>query len=134
MKIGLLEDNPATVTLLTTALEMAGHTISSYSDGASLLDDLFAGHRIHTTLPYDLLLVDLYLPGGLSGVAVIASIRAAIPPEQLPLMVISAASKRDLEAFQASHPDIPTLQKPLKLKHLVEAIERSNKGRTASAG
>jgi DNA-binding response OmpR family regulator len=134
MKIGLLEDNPTTVSLLTTALKMEGHTVFHYSEGSTLLEDLFAGHRIAAALPYDLLLVDLHLPRGLSGVAVIASIRAAIPPERLPLIVISAASKRELEALHASHPDVPTLQKPLKLKHLAETIERSIKGRATPTG
>lgn len=133
MKIGLLEDNPTTVTLLTTAMEMAGHTVCHYSNGSSLLEDLFAEHRIDAALPYDIMLVDLYLPGGLSGLDVITSIRAAIPPEKLPLIVISAASKRELEAFHANHPDVPALQKPLKLKHLLETIERSNEGRAATA-
>jgi len=119
MQIGLLEDNPSLVEWLTTALEFAGHNVHTYQDGPSLLRGLFAIDGFPLSLPFDLLLVDLFLPGGLSGWDVINQLRTTIPPEQLPIIVISGASMNHLDHFQASHPDIPVLQKPYQLRRLL---------------
>ncbi len=122
MQIGLLEDNPAIATLLPTVLRMAGHRVFPSSDGASFLAGLFASDHISRSLPYDVLLIDLYLPGRLSGWEVISSIRGVIPAEKLPIIVISAASVGELRRFQASHPDIPVLQKPFGMGTLLEQM------------
>ncbi len=119
MQIGLLEDNPSIIDWLSTALGMAGHSVYPYHDGPSLLAYLFAGENIPTSIPYDLLVVDLYLPGRMSGLDVINFIRKAIPPERLPIIVISAASLSELDLLQANHPDIPVLQKPYQLRRLL---------------
>ena len=119
MQIGLLEDNPSIVEWLSTALEMAGHGVHPYQDGPSLLVCLFATDCIPTSLPFDLLIVDLLLPGGMSGLDVINRVRKAIPPEQLPVIVVSGASLSELGRLQESHPDIPVLQKPVRLQTLL---------------
>ena len=119
MQIGLLEDNPAIATLLSTVLRMAGHSVCPSYDGVSFLAGLFASDPI----PYDLLLVDLYLPGRLSGWEVVSSIRRVIPAEKLPIIVISAASVGELRRFQTSHPDIPVLQKPFGMGRLLEQMK-----------
>src|SRR5712692_11977600 len=79
MQIGLLEDNPSIVEWLSTALEMAGNGVHPYQDGPSLLVCIFATDCIPTSLPFDLLIVDLLLPGGMSGLDVINCVRKAIP-------------------------------------------------------
>src|SRR2546427_684589 len=88
MQIGLLEDNPAIATLLSTVLTMAGHSVCPSYDGASFLAGLFASDHIPRSIPYDLLLIDLYLPGCLSGWEVVSSIRDVIPAEKLPILVV----------------------------------------------
>ena len=123
MQIGLLEDNPAIATLLSTVLTMAGHSVCPSYDGASFLAGLFASDHISRSIPYDLLLVDLYLPGCLSGWEVVSSIRDVIPAEKLPIIVISAASAGELKKFQASYPDIPVLQKPFGMGTLLEQMK-----------
>lgn len=123
MQIGLLEDNPSIATLLSTVLRMAGHSVSPSYDGVSFLAGLFASDHISRSIPYDLLLVDLYLPGRLSGWEVVSSIRRVIPAEKLPIIVISAASVGELKQFQASHPDIPVLQKPFGMGTLLEQMK-----------
>jgi CheY-like chemotaxis protein len=119
MQIGLLEDNPTLIEWLSTALEFAGHSVDTYRDGPSLLRYLLATDRFPLSLPFDLLLVDIFLPGGMSGWDVINRLRTAIPPEQLPIIVISGASLNHLDHLQASHPDIPVLQKPYQLHRLL---------------
>ena len=131
MKIGLLEDNINIHEYLTTVLEMAGHTVSAHMDGMSLLDTLFSEKSKHTPLPYDLLIIDLSLPGTLSGLSVISYIRQTITPENLPIIVLSAASPSQLEEIQTRFPNVQVLQKPCEIKTLLRLIETSHVGETS---
>ena len=131
MKIGLLEDNINIHEYLTTVLEMAGHTVSAHMEGMSLLDTLFSEESKHTPLPYDLLVIDLSLPGTLSGLSVISYIRQTITPETLPIIVLSAASPNQLEEIQTRFPNIQVLQKPCEIKTLLRLIETSHVGETS---
>ncbi len=54
MRIGLLEDNTAIHEYITTALELAGHTVFTHTVGMSLLNELFADTGSHSPLPYEL--------------------------------------------------------------------------------
>src|SRR6266566_1278535 len=74
MKIGLLEDNPAIVDWMTTALAMAGHIVYTYPESTSFLECLLPSRGLHNHLPFDLAIVDLHLPGEMSGREVIARI------------------------------------------------------------
>jgi DNA-binding response OmpR family regulator len=131
MKIGLLEDNINIHEYLTTVLEMAGHTVSAHMDGMSLLDTLFSEESKHTPLPYDLLVIDLSLPGTLSGLSVISYIRQTITSETLPIIVQSAASPNQLAEIQTRFPNIQVLQKPCEIKTLLRLIETSHVGETS---
>src|SRR5258708_39463746 len=51
MKIGLLEDNPAILDYMTTALQMAGYSVESHTASASLLDSLLTGEDLANPLP-----------------------------------------------------------------------------------
>jgi DNA-binding response OmpR family regulator len=99
-------------------------------DGMSLLDALFAEESKHTSLPYDLLVIDLSLPGTLSGLSVINYIRQTITPETLPIIVLSAASPSQLEEIQTRFPNVQVLQKPCEIKTLLRLIETSHVGET----
>ncbi|SRR5947207_1365564 len=123
MNIAILEDNPAIVDYLTTALEMAGHQVEVHTQGASLLEALFPNGGVRTPLPYDLVTVDLLLPGGLSGVEVIARIRDAIAPQQLPIIVISGASRPFFEEVKKIFPHVFLLEKPFKRHVLLQLLE-----------
>ena len=131
MKIGLLEDNINIHEYLTTVLEMAGHTVSAHMEGMSLLDTLFSEESKHTPLPYDLLIIDLSLPGTLSGLSVISYIRQTITSETLPIIVLSAASPSQLEEIQTRFPNVQVLQKPCEIKTLLRLIETSHVGETS---
>jgi DNA-binding response OmpR family regulator len=130
MRIGLLEDNTAIHEYITTVLEMAGHSVFTHTIGMSLLDKLIADASSNTPLPYDLVIVDLLLPGTLSGLAVINSIRQIIPPKTLPILVVSAASQKQLKQIHERFPDVQVLQKPFSMKKLLHLIESSRVGDT----
>ena len=119
MNIGIVEDNPAIATLLTTTLELAGHHVSSYREGTPLLEAIFKAPRL-----YDMVLVDLGLPGTMSGVEVIQAIRQTISPEVLPVVVVSAAAPQELAHVQKNHPDVSFVQKPFHMRSLLTVIEQ----------
>jgi DNA-binding response OmpR family regulator len=123
LSIGLLEDNPMLSELITTMLEMAGHTVSTYSDGASCLEHLFAQRGARKEPLCDLLLVDLGLPGTLSGFDVIVYICHTLHISTLPIIVVSGAGQEALIQVRNSFPTIPTIQKPFQVHTLLDTIE-----------
>lgn len=124
MKIAILEDQSAILELLTTALEMAGHRVYPYHTGTSLVETLFTPQSKYAPLPYDLLIIDLYLPGTEAGVEVIDSIYQHILPETLPIILTSATSLSGLTDLQAHLPMVTVLRQPFHVKDLLALIER----------
>ena len=124
MNIGLLEDNLAIADYLSIALEMAGHNVHTYTYGSSLLENLGSSMvgGLHASLPYDLIIVDLLLPGDISGLEAIQQIQRAIPHERLPIIIISAGSHDELEQARAILPDVPLLRKPFRTQALLQLI------------
>ena len=76
--------------------------------------------------PYDLVNIDLNLPGELSGQGVILRIRKLIPPEVLPMIVVSSALRFELEQLRRLVPDISFIQKVFQLRTLLQTLEKSN--------
>ena len=124
MKIAILEDQPDILELLTTGLELAGHRAYPYRTGTSLVDTLLTPQSMHAPLPYDLLIIDLYLPGALSGLEVINSIHQHIPPGTLPIILTAATSQSEVADLQAHLPTVTVLRKPFHLKDPLALIER----------
>jgi CheY-like chemotaxis protein len=124
MNIALLEDNPAILDYMSTALRMAGHTIYTHTDGLSLLAALFRQADVRTPLPYDLLIVDLLLPGNISGADAIRRIHQTIPSGSLPIIIVSACSEGELAQIKASFPHVPILRKPFRMSSLLQIIEQ----------
>lgn len=124
MKIAILEDQSDILELLMTALELAGHRAYPYSTGTSLVETLFIPQSKHAPLPYDLLIIDLYLPGTPSSLEVINSIHQHIPPGALPIILTSATSQSELADLQAQLPAVTVLRQPFHLKDLLALIER----------
>ena len=124
MNIALLEDNPPILDYLSTALEMLGHTVYDFTSSDLLLETLFIGESVRVPLPYDLALIDLLLPGTMSGLETAQKIRQAIPPQQLHIIVVSACSQQELEEAQAELPQVPMLRKPFKMRELIQIIDQ----------
>ena len=124
MNIALLEDNPPILDYLSTALEMLGHTVHKFTSSAPLLETLFTGASVRVPLLYDLTLIDLLLPGSISGLETAQKIRQAIPPQQLQIIVVSACSQKELEEAQAGLPYVPILRKPFKMHELMQLIDQ----------
>ncbi|HEY6539362.1 MAG TPA: response regulator [Ktedonobacteraceae bacterium] len=124
MNIALLEDNPPILDYLSTALEMHGHTVHKFTDSAPLLESLPTGENTRVPLPYDLAIIDLLLPGPVSGIETIQKIWQAIEPHRLPMIVVSACSQKELEEARALLPQVPILRKPFKMRELTQLIDQ----------
>lgn len=123
MKIGLLEDNIALCDYMSLALKMAGHTVFTHTMASSLLDRLASSDL---PLPYDLLIIDLNLPGNISGQEAIMKICSHYLFHTIPIVIMSGVSINELIHVQAKFPKIPILHKPFKLKSLFQIINQYN--------
>jgi|SRR5579863_1590614 len=124
MHIGLVDDNPAILEFMTAVLEMEGHTISTYIDGVKFLQTLPSESESHADFPFDLLILDLWLPGDVSGLDIIKALRRTPVTQHLPILLISGAGQKALEPIREQFPYIPILRKPFALDALIEAIEQ----------
>jgi DNA-binding response OmpR family regulator len=79
LRILVVDDEPGIVDVLTFALREAGFDISVATDGVTAL-------RMALTMPIDLILLDVMLPG-IDGLEVCRQVRAA---SDLPIIIISA--------------------------------------------
>ena len=103
MRIGLLEDVPELCAMFKEMLGNSGHAVSIYRDGLDILAALHLEEPTTLISPFDILLVDLILPGVIDGVQVIQQVRMKYP--DLPIVVISAvASAEEAERYSSTQP------------------------------
>jgi CheY-like chemotaxis protein len=88
-----VEDDPAVAAAVRGTLEAEGCRVETCADGGEALA------RLQRTAPYDLLLLDLELPG-ISGLDLTREVRALAHRRSLPLIVFSA-SDLEREALEA---------------------------------
>lgn len=127
MRIGIVEDHSEILNYLTFVLESAQHVVFPHLSGASLMNQLFVEREEGSALPYDLVLLDLWLPGGLSGLEVLEYIRQTLPMEELPVVVISSASGNQLAQLSRRFPGIFVLRKPFRVGELLRRVEDTQK-------
>jgi CheY-like chemotaxis protein len=124
VNIGVLDDNPAILAFLATTLKMDGHHVAEHTTGISMLDAIFSSASSpQGAQPYDLVVLDLLLPGTMTGVDVFFAIRKEFESWQLPVIVITAVSGPTLEQFRLILPDdVPLLRKPFAPRTLRQLI------------
>ncbi len=124
MNIGVLEDNPSILELMQTALELVGHTTTAHPHGQSLLN-LFLEKNIsfaRSSFPYDLLIVDLNLPGEPSGMEIVNFVYQLFAPDVPPIIVVSAADMRQLNMLHNRFPTLPIVRKPFAMRTLLQTV------------
>ncbi len=119
MNISIVEDNDTVREMLTIALSLQGHHISTYKNGFSLLEKL---STMHADLP-DVLLVDEMLPGGLSGVETVHHLRMMHPTPLPSVIFITGAGSVRIRHIEESLPEVAVLPKPIRIKALLQLIE-----------
>jgi len=126
VNIGILDDNVAILDFVAATLAMDGHLIFRHTTGESMLNTLFApSSSPESRVRYDLVILDLLLPGNLSGVDVFLRIRKAFDAEDLPIIVITAVNESTLEQFRRILPDdVPIVRKPFYPRQIRQLVAK----------
>jgi two-component system cell cycle response regulator DivK len=117
-KIMLVEDAADTRDLITAILEMAGHAVDSAETGEEGII------KIHGLRP-DVILMDMSLPGKMSGLDVVYQLRADSAFDQTPILALTAHAliddrRRSLEVGCDEH-----ITKPIfDLEEFAETVSR----------
>lgn len=117
MRVAVVEDNLDLLDEMLFQLEHAGFVVTGCADGTAL-GACFTGPD--TDWP-DALVIDLHLPGE-SGIDICRRMRAAHP--ELAMILLSAASLRELAALKAEALACAFLQKPIDMQQLVAELHR----------
>lgn len=123
MKIAVFDDNVKIGEMLQDSLELLGHMVSVFYSPAPFLAALSA--LLTAQSPLDLIIVDLLLSEGMSGVEVITRARQIVP--SLPAILITAGSSWDIENARRAMPDIKVLRKPFSLTALLTLVKELSK-------
>ena len=114
MRILLVEDDAEVARFVTKGLREAGHTVEHSANGR---DGLF----LAASEPFDLLMLDRMLPGGVDGVRLVETLRAQ--GNRTPVLFLSALSAVDerVKGLKAGGDDY--LAKPFAFAELLARVE-----------
>jgi len=121
MRVGVVEDDALICGMLSETLERFGHVPTIYREGWAFLEELTGNYTTTKPDPFDIVLLDVLLPGSISGVEIINYLCITRP--ELPLIVMSAINSTDLANIQDQFPEVKILQKPFRLQALRDSIE-----------
>jgi two-component system, OmpR family, response regulator len=114
VKILLVEDNSRVVDFVRKGLEESGHTIDHAGNGR---DGLF----LATSEPYDAIILDRMLPGGIDGLGIIEALRRT--GNRSPILILSSLADVDerIRGLKAGGDDY--LTKPFSFGELEARLE-----------
>ena len=138
-RILVVDDTPANRDMLSRRLERQGFKVESAAEGEAALR-LITEHSRHGDRPFDLVLLDVMMPG-LNGLDVLKALRSRWPPTDLPVIMATAkdASQDVVEALELGANDYVTkpldfpvvmarVRTQLSLKRAVEQIRELERG------
>ncbi len=108
--------------MLQEMLETSGYEVSTYNRGLDILAAIITEESTLLLPQFDVLLIDLFIPGEIAGAQVIHQVKTLYP--DLHIVVVSAASLQDLQTVQIRYPGVRVLPKPFKLRDLLTAIQQ----------
>jgi DNA-binding response OmpR family regulator len=117
MRILVCEDQDAIRHMLQTLVEASGHEVVAVPFGAQAVERARAER-------FDILILDLMLPGTLDGFAVIEHIRADEATRALPIMVVTALDDDDTRARVLKLGANEFCGKPFRPLELLEHLRR----------
>ena len=118
-RILLVDDDKGALATTRRALEMDGHTITAWEDGAEALADLRSGAG------YEVLVTDMQLPG-LDGLGLATRARALRP--NLAIVMISGHASVLEDAMKRAIPRARTLVKPFSIEQIRSAVRAALAG------
>ncbi|MEO6866839.1 MAG: response regulator [Gaiellales bacterium] len=117
VRILVVDDDAAARRMMRRVLERSGYAVDEAPDGRSGLD------RVHATRP-DLLLLDLRMPGELSGMEVATLLRDDETVKGMPIVIVSASAHLDAREIIAKLGCDAFVEKPVDFDELRETIAR----------
>jgi DNA-binding response OmpR family regulator len=121
MKILVCEDQDAIRHMIETLVSASGHEVLAVENGPKAVEAALAG-------PFDVMLLDLMLPGGLDGFGVCERLRAEEATRAMPIIIISALDDDDTRARARKAGATAFYAKPFSplalLKDIAELAER----------
>ena len=122
MKIAVIDDNAAIREMLQIGLELTGYTVIVYSTPSQFFAAFNTQQPGIASTSFDLIIVDLFLPEGISGVELINQVKKTYPG--MPAILISAGSALEIDAASKALPTVKVLRKPFKMATLLAAIQK----------
>jgi len=116
-RVLLVEDEPSVRVFMRTQLESLGYDVTDVGDGPSALELLRMGAS------FDLLLSDVVLPKGMSGVEIARETQTLHP--SIRVLLTSGYSEEVFKDHGRPKGDIPLLRKPFRRRELAEAIRQA---------
>ena len=123
MRILVCEDHDSIRTMITTLVAARGHEVVGVASGTKAVDRALAE-------PFDVLLLDLMLPGPLDGFAVCRRLRAEPATATLPIVVISAMDHEDARRRAAEAGADAFYSKPFRPTELLRELDRATQRRS----
>jgi CheY-like chemotaxis protein len=128
-RVGLLEDNIRIAKLSSTMLHHAGHQVILYEHARDCMQALVPEKESRrgkltatiSTLPVDLLILDLHLPE-VTGLEVLCFLREHAQTRELPLIFCTAATPSEIETALRITPHAIVIEKPFTFQALVNAV------------
>jgi DNA-binding response OmpR family regulator len=121
MRILVCEDQDAIRHMLQTLVQASGHHVEGVALGAQAVE-------LARTSGFDVLLLDLMLPGALDGFAVIEHLRAEEATRGLPILIISAMDDPESRARALKLGANEFYGKPFHPLMLLQALQRYEGG------
>jgi len=115
-RILIVDDDVAIRYLLAWPLRKAGHVVEEVGDGQAAIEQL-------DTSPYDVVLLDVGLPGGINGLDVLAHARAAATPPIVIMMTADDTEETFLAAVRGQA--YRFMRKPFAPGAMVEAVNEA---------
>ncbi len=124
----VVDDHELNLRLVSEMLKLLGHTVQGVTSGEAAVnaahDALYVANTVAATSPFDVIFMDLNLPG-ISGVEAIDAIKALYvrAAVQMPRFVVLTASNRvELDRFGATASHLAYLSKPATLSTLARVL------------
>jgi CheY-like chemotaxis protein len=116
MEILVVEDTESIAHMIEALVKARGHSVMAVSSGPKALEAL-------TTKSFDIVLLDINLPGGLDGYAVCERLRADPKTREVPVLFISALSDEEHKARAFAVGATAFYAKPFSPLSLLKEIE-----------
>jgi CheY-like chemotaxis protein len=115
--IGLLEDDLAIQEMLRLLLQSEGYEVTAYASAEECLTHLRIDDAQSEVACPNLLMVDLHLAKGISGLVVIEQIRSNPRLTSLPIVLMTASAFIDKQDLQRLH--VSLLLKPFDIDEII---------------